>query len=142
MNVLYSSFIVTLNTLHDKIGTVALELQKEAAKQNLLITGPVHWFYFGANGNPDTLFTLLIAIPISRLPVTRDNILYAEFPAFRCLSATHSGSWSELAGTYKKMSDKINSDGLATYGVTREAYTNIDFARPGNNLTEIQIGIN
>jgi effector-binding domain-containing protein len=141
MNVLYSSFSVTLKTLHDKIGIVARDLQKEAAQQDLLVTGPVYWFYFGLDGNPDTVFTLQVAIPVSGKPVTKENMLYAELPEFKCLATTHSGSWSRFTETYGKLIQRISADGLQPVGMSREVYLNIDFEHADNNITEIQIGI-
>ncbi len=141
MKVLYSSFQVTLNTLHDKIGTVARDLQIEAGKQELLVTGPIYWLYYGVDGNPDTEFRLEIAIPIAGKPVEKPNMLYAELPVFKCLSSIHNGPWSGFAETYARLLKHVSDDGLKPNGVFREAYINIDFERQENNITEIQVGI-
>ena len=109
MNVLYSTFQTSLSTLHDKIGTVARDLYAEAARQHLLVAGPVYWMYYGADGTPETVFTLEIAIPISGIAEQNQNFLYKELPPFRCLSTLHEGAWSELKNTYGKMFAKVSA---------------------------------
>jgi len=141
MNVLYSSFQTSLLTLHDKIGTVARDLYGEAARQHLLVTGPVYWFYYGADGAPETVFTLEIAIPVSGIAETNDRFLYKELPSFKCLFVTHAGPWSELKEVYSRMIEKINADGLIMNDICREVYLNIDFSREECNLTIVQIGL-
>lgn len=141
MNVLYCTYQTSLLTLHDKIGTVARDLYAEAARQHLLVTGPVYWFYYGADGKPETIFTLEIAIPVSGTPLTNDRFLFNELPSFKCLSLLHTGAWSDLANTYNRLMEKILHDGLVMNGLCREAYINIDFSRDECNLTEVQIGL-
>jgi effector-binding domain-containing protein len=141
MNVLYCTHQTSLLTLHDKIGTVARDLYAEAARQHLLVTGPVYWFYYGADGKPETMFTLEIAIPISGQPETNERFLYNELPSFKCLSALHAGAWADLKNVYSQLMQKVAGDKLIMNGICREAYINIDFSRDHCNLTEVQIGL-
>ncbi|RZK47214.1 MAG: hypothetical protein EOO94_01155 [Pedobacter sp.] len=141
MNVLYCTFQTSLLTLHDKIGTVARDLYAEAARQHLLVTGPVYWFYYGADGVPETVFTLEIAIPVSGIPDTNAIFLYKEWGSFKCLSVLHEGAWSDLKLTYGKLFEKVQSENLALNGICREIYINVDFSRDEFNLTEVQIGL-
>jgi effector-binding domain-containing protein len=142
MNVLYCTFRTSLLTLHDKIGTVARDLYAEAARQHLLVTGPVYWFYYGADGTPETVFTLEIAIPISGTPETSENFLFKELSPFKCLSVVHTGAWSEMSSTYGRLFEKVGEDALVMNDVCREVYLNIDFSRDECNLTEVQLGLN
>jgi len=142
MNVLYSSFRTSLATIHDKVGTVARDLYAEAARQHLLVTGPVYWFYYGADGQPDTEFTLEIAIPVSGEPVPIGEFLFNQLPSFKCVSKTHEGAWAKLGETYGSIIEKITAENLEMNGVSREAYLNIDFSYDDRNLTEVQVGIN
>jgi len=141
INVLYSTFKTSILTIHDKIGTVARDLYAEAARQHLLVTGPVIWMYYGADGNPETVFNLEIALPVSGIAETSDRFLFKELPPFKCLFVTHPGAWSELKDVYAKMIDKIQHDGLVMNDVCREIYLNIDFSRDESNLTIVQIGL-
>ena len=141
INVMYKTFQTTLLTLHDKIGTVARDLYAEAARQHLLVTGPVYWLYYGADGNPETEFKLEIAIPLSGTPALTGEFLFRELPEFRCLSDLHTGSWTEMGHTYSRLIQKANEEGLAMNDVCREIYINIDFTRDDCNLTEVQLGL-
>jgi effector-binding domain-containing protein len=141
MNVLYCSFETSLLTLHDKIGTVARDLYSEAARQHLLVTGPVYWLYYGADGVAETIFKLEIAIPVSGIPETNDKFLFKELDSFKCLSVLHEGPWSDLKQTYEKLIAKVSIDNLAMNNICREAYINVDFSRDECNLTEVQIGL-
>jgi effector-binding domain-containing protein len=141
MNVLYSTFQTSMLTIHDKIGTVARDLYAEAARQHLLVTGPVYWFYYGANGVAETIFTLEIAIPVSGIPETSGNFLFKELESFKCLSVLHEGAWSDLKSAYEKLVEKVLKDNLATNDICREVYINVDFSRDESNLTEVQMGI-
>jgi effector-binding domain-containing protein len=141
MNVLYSSHQTILNTIHDKVGTVARELYAEAARQHLLVTGPVYWFYYGLDGNPQTVFTLEIAIPVSGQPYANGDYLFNELPAFKCIALTHTGSWANMKESYTKLMTEIAKQNLGMNGICREVYLNIDFSREDCNITEIQIGL-
>lgn len=141
MNVLYSTFQTSLTTLHDKIGTVARDLYAEAASQHLLVSGPAYWFYYGADGQPDTIFTLEIAIPVSGIAEPNGQFLFKELPPFHCLSLLHEGPWSDLKHTYAKLLEKAGTDKSAINGICREVYINIDFSREEYNLTEVQLGL-
>jgi effector-binding domain-containing protein len=141
MNVLYCTFQTSLLTIHDKIGTVARDLYAEAARQHLLVTGPVYWFYYGADGGPETIFRLEIAIPVSGIPEANETFLFKELGSFKCLSVLHEGAWSDLKNTYGQLFEKVGRDGLAMNDICREAYINVDFSRDECNLTEVQIGL-
>lgn len=141
MNVLYSSHRTSINTLHEYVGTVARDLYAEAARQHLLVTGPVYWSYYGMDGQPDTIFTLEIAIPVSGIAEMENGFLFKEFPSFKCLYTLHSGAWNQLPQTYESLMKNIQQKDLQMNGVFREVYYNIDFSRDENNLTEVQVGI-
>jgi effector-binding domain-containing protein len=141
MNVLYSSHQTSINKLHEHVGTVARDLYAEAARQHLLVTGPVYWSYYGMDGKPDTIFTLEIAIPVSGIADTENGFLFKEFPSFKCLYTLHPGAWNQLPQTYETLIKDVQQKGLQMNGVFREIYYNIDFSRDENNLTEVQVGI-
>jgi len=141
MNVLYCSYQASLLTLQDKVGTVAKELYAEAARQQLLVAGPQYWFYYGMDGNPETIFTLEIAVPVSGVPETNEHFLFKELPAFKCMSVIHEGAWTELKKTYEKLIGEITKQNLKMNGASREMYINVDFNREECNLTEVQVGI-
>jgi effector-binding domain-containing protein len=138
--VLFFSAQTTLAELSKYVALVAKELYAEAAKLQLLPTGPLQWVYLGADGKPDTIFTLEIALPVETLPV-QSAFKTKVLPAFSGAAALHTGNWNTLAATYDKLITEIYAAGKQLTGVCREQYSYIDFADPENNITEVIVGI-
>lgn len=140
VTVLYSSYQTTLNTLHQYVGTVLKDLLAEAADQNALISGPVYWVYHGADGKPDTTFTLEIALPVQGLSGS-GKFGIKQLPAFKALVHEHVGAWEELPAVYGRLLKYIDDRKIAINDECREIYVNIDFQNPGNNITTVQLGV-
>ena len=122
---------------------IAHELYSEACLNSLRVTGPVHWHYFGFDGNPSQTFTLEIALPVSQILADYDgNFHFKRTEAFRCLSLMHEGPWMEIPGSYEKAFHFIGANKLQPTSANRELYINVDFDHADANTTEIQIGIN
>jgi effector-binding domain-containing protein len=131
----------TIPELSTFAGKVARKLYAEAARQNLLPTGPLHWVYYGMDGKPDTVFTLEIALPVDGSAVEESLFLYKELPKFTCLSATHYGKWDNMHHTYEMLISEIKTSEKKMDGIFRELYLNIDFNKPENDVTIVQIGV-
>jgi len=141
VSVLYFTQKTTLNGLGQYVRTVARQLYREACRADLEVTGPIYWLYYGMDGQPDTEFTLEIA-----LPVTEPNAYAGEFstkalPSFRCVSGLHTQAWEEMPETYGQLISELTAHGCTMNGICREVYVQMDFKTPGNNVTEVQIGI-
>lgn len=122
---------------------VARDLFKEVAAQDLTVTGPMHWHYFGFSGDESKTFTLEIALPIADLPQEYDGRFhFKRTEPFRCVTITHEGSWYELPKSYGKLMEFVAKKNLTTNSINRELYINVDFRDSEANVTEIQIGIN
>lgn len=122
---------------------VGQELIKEAVSQNIPITGPVHWHYFGFTGDPNQTFTLEIAIPVGEIPEEYDGKFhFKRTESFKCLSLVHDGSWLDMPKSYGKAIEYLMSNKLQPNAVNREVYINADFKYPEANISEIQIGLN
>ena len=121
---------------------VAKDLFKEASAQDLTVTGPVHWHYFGFSGDESKPFTLEIALPIADLPQEYDGPFhFKRTEPFKCVALTHEGSWYEIPKSYGKLMEFIVTRKLTPKSINRELYVNVDFKDPDANVTEIQIGI-
>jgi effector-binding domain-containing protein len=121
---------------------VARDLFKEAVSQDLTVTGPVHWHYFGFNGDESQDFTLEIALPIADFPQEYDGRFhFKRTEPFHCVAMTHEGSWFELPKAYDRLMEFIAEQKLKPNAINRELYLNADFKDPEANVTEIQIGI-
>jgi effector-binding domain-containing protein len=132
---------VTLSDLQQIVGTSAKELFGQALKNDLFISGPIYWIYYGMDGNPDTVFNLDVALPVNGNSSSATEHHIKELDPFYCLSTIHEGAWDTLPGTYAGLMERVHADKLHLSGITRELYTNIDFNHPENNITEVQLGI-
>jgi effector-binding domain-containing protein len=141
MTVLYNTYQTTLRELQNFAGTAVKELYRHVVDLDLLVCGPQYWFYYGVDGNPDTRFTLEIAIPVhGRLPSNPPPYV-KHLPPFKCLSYRHEGSWEQLGEIYKEMMQFVSENELVMNGIFSEAYLHIDFMAQPNNITEVQIGL-
>jgi effector-binding domain-containing protein len=121
---------------------VAGELFKEAYENNLRITGPVHWHYFGFMGDENKPFTLEIALPVAEVIGEYDGKFhFKRTEPFSCVSIIHEGNWLEIPTSYGKLMKFLSKRKLKPKGVNREIYINADFANPEANITEVQLGI-
>jgi effector-binding domain-containing protein len=142
ITVLYYSEVTNLEGLAKLVRVKANELHKEAIKNKMDITGPVYWIYYGMDGNPQTNFTLEIAVPVLCQTQYEGNFLLKQLPEFKCASMIHYGSWYKMPGSYSYLISEVYKNNLALSGVSREVYLNIDFLDLEKNITEIQVGIN
>lgn len=123
--------------------SIGQELFKEAVAYNLPITGPVHWHYFGFEGDVNKPFTLEIALPVGEVPEAYDGKFhFKRTEPFKCVSAIHEGNWQDMPQSYGKLMQFIEANHLTPLASNREIYVNADFKHPEANVTEIQIGIN
>ncbi|WP_031529461.1 hypothetical protein [Dyadobacter crusticola] len=132
----------SLATLSEYVRVVAKRLYKDAIKNDFEITGPVYWIYEGADGNPETVFKLTIALPITpAAPVTGSEFRQKNLEPFQCISKQLQGEWSVLGAVYGELFSWIGSENKIPSGQNREIYINMDFENPAANITEVQVGI-
>jgi effector-binding domain-containing protein len=141
INFLFFRTETTVSEL-EKFLPIANELFKEAFENNLRITGPVHWHYFGFTGDMRKAFTLEIALPVAEILNDYDgNFHFKRTEEFKCVSLIHEGSWLELPKSYEKLIGFISKRNLKMNAINREIYINVDFASLEANITEVQVGI-
>lgn len=131
----------TLRTLAQYAPGVAERLYNEAAKLGLDVTGPVQWIYTGVNGDETAEFQLEIVLPIRQPGGQSDTFSYQTFPAFRCLSYTYTGAWSDFGEVYDALFGQLYRSGYQNDGRVREIYAAVDFQNQERCVTEIQIGL-
>lgn len=140
MTVLYSTHQTTLGQLNQFVGTVIKDLYAEAVANDILVSGPAYWIYKGMDGQPETIFTLEIALPIQG-SVKASRFATKELPAFKTASHLHEKAWTKIPATYAQLMQYVSMNNLRLTGEFREIYWNIDFENPENNLTEVQVGV-
>lgn len=122
--------------------SIGQALFKEAVAHNLLITGPVHWHYFGFTGDAAKSFTLEIALPVSGAVQEYNGPFHVKrSDPFRCVSMMHEGCWQDMPQSYGKLMSFLAENKLVPSAVNREIYVNADFVHPEANVTEIQVGV-
>jgi hypothetical protein len=152
MNVLFSTRKATLGDLPNFAGTLVRELYQYVTDLDLLVCGPQYWFYRALDGKPepaggglpilgDTKFTLEICLPVHGKIPTAVLPYFKRIPAFRCLSSRYEGPWEGLAEHYQRMVEHISANQLKTSGIFAESFLHLDFDRPENQITEVQIGL-
>lgn len=142
INFLYFRTETTVSELY-KFLSVGQDLFKEAVTQNIPVTGPVHWHYFGFKADANQAFQLEIAIPVGEIPEDYDGSFhFKRTEPFKCVMVRHEGSWLDIPASYGKAMEFMQQHKLTPTAVNREVYINADFKYPESNITEIQIGIN
>lgn len=139
--VYFKSFETTLKNLGVYVQNTPTEMYENLEKYGIQPTGHQIWSYYGGDGNPDTKFTLEIAIPVSKL-VSIEGMDFKELPEFKCASLIHKGPWHNLKNSYGALISEIYKSENSLASVCREVYIKCDFDNPENNITEIQVGIN
>ncbi len=121
---------------------VAKALFREAVNNDLHITGPVQWHYFGFTGDPNQSFAIEIALPVDQVKEGYDGTFHFKRTGnFKCVTTIHEGIWSDMPLAYGRLMKFMEMNGFEGSGVNREVYLNVDFMNPEAGITEIQIGI-
>lgn len=142
IHVLYFETRTSFQDIFQYVRVEARKLYQDAIRNDLEITGPVYWVYEGADGRPDTVFTLTIALPVTPPPHTIDSAYQLkQLETFECISETLYGNWDGLINTYGALFGEIMAQKLVMSGQSREIYLNMDFENPDRNITEVQVGI-
>ncbi|GAB3926818.1 GyrI-like domain-containing protein [Larkinella terrae] len=128
----------TLKDLGPFVRTVARNLYREAVRLDLEVTGPIIWQYEGVDGKPDTVFGLDIVLPIQAVQgEPADGLVFKKLEGWKCAYTEHDGSWDTLVATYGSFMSGLVRGGYQIGSLSREAYVNMDFENPANNVTQI-----
>jgi effector-binding domain-containing protein len=138
LTVLSSIHQTSLAEIH-QFGPVMAELYAEAGRKSF-INGPLHWIYYGMDGNRDTLFTLEIAIPV-RKAFQSSKFKVKELDFFKAITFPHEGPWEQLPGSHAQIMERLVENHIPVTNECREVFLNINFAEPEKNMTENQIGV-
>ena len=137
VTVLYSTHKTTLKEL-PQLSAVSKEVYTDAANHSF-VSGPVYWIYHGADGNPETVFTLEIAVPIQGF-FNSKKFSIKELAPFKAVVHRHEGPWDQLGMSYEEIMHFVESNRIPIKDEFREIYLNVDFQQPQNNITEVQVG--
>ena len=138
INVLYFTTSTTLKEVGQYAISVAKKLYAEAARQDLLPSGPIHWLYYNCNGIPDDPFTLEIALPVLVAPQQTSEFSFKELPSFHSVAYLFNGPWEKMYTAYDEIINWTKSNGYSLTEDFREVYL---FLNNDYQLTEINVGI-
>ncbi|GAB3328403.1 hypothetical protein GCM10027299_30650 [Larkinella ripae] len=128
----------TLPELNHFVRTIARQLYREAIRLDLEITGPIVWQYDGVDGNPETVFGLDIVLPVQQFQgEPADGLAFKKLEGWQCAYTEHDGGWDQLMTTYGPFMNGLVQGGYPIGSLSREAYVNVDFENPANNVTQI-----
>ena len=139
VTVLYSTHQVTIKQLGE-LGQTIKDLYAEAVKNDVFISGPLHFIYHGCDGNPDTVFTLEIAVPVQGA-VNSNKFQVKQLQPFQAITYLHDGPWEQLPESYTQIMKFVDDKKIPLNEEARELYLNMDFENPENNITLVQVGV-
>lgn len=131
----------SLKSIMELVGSTPDRLMAELVAQGIKPTGAQIWQYTGCDGNPETVFDLLICVPVEQRGQDRNGVAFLTLGSFRCACSMHEGSWNELGKAYEALMGEMVKGGLTMTTASREVYHRCDFENPQNCLTEIQLEV-
>jgi effector-binding domain-containing protein len=138
--VYFKQIQTTLKEIGNFVGNTPAVVAEEAIKNGFKIVGPQIWDYSGADGNPDTKFTVDICFQVEeKHGINNPNTKYLK--GFKSASYVLKGPWSSLGNAYSTLIAEMEAGGLKPSDACREVYHLCDFEDQNNCITEIQLGI-
>ena len=130
----------TLREIDKYVGNLPALVAEEAVKRGYKIVGPQIWNYIGADGNPDTEFSIDICFPVEQSPI-ENGAETKILDGFKAACHVLKGPWSELSNAYSTLLAEMGKEGFLPSINCREVYHLCDFNDQNNCITEIQMGI-
>ncbi|MEO7715521.1 MAG: GyrI-like domain-containing protein [Capsulimonas sp.] len=124
-------------------GEVPGMIYAAAEEQSLAVGGPIYFFYDGADGSMEKVFTLKIGVPLLERPEAEapGPFQVYEAPEFHCIAMDYIGGMPGIQNGYKMLMDAMKEQGLRATWETREIYKHwVDYDSP-ENVTELQLGL-
>ncbi|ASZ09957.1 GyrI-like domain-containing protein [Chitinophaga pendula] len=135
------SYQTSYKNLLSLVRVVAIDIFQAAVANGLEITGPQHWHYDGADGHPNTIFTLEIGVPVAAVKQVAPPYTCKTLPPFHCLGKSLHGTWLQLSDVYTSLINNAHQAGLQLNGQQRETYIQCNFDNPDAHITYIQVGL-
>lgn len=116
-------------------------LLQSIAKEQLTVSGPMEFIYFGASSDVNNIFTLQIALPVIDIKAVEAPYQVKEVGPFDYVSFLLEGSMENLDAAYGNAFAEIGAKQLQPSGEIREVYHVYKDYTSADNRTEVQIGI-
>ena len=122
-------------------GKVTGKLEAKAKELGVKCVGPCVFLYFGADGNPNTEFELVVGVPVDVEKGTAGPFKFRTTAAYRCLSMDYKGGMPGIGAAWGQLYAEAQKRGLKLIHEGREVYHKWVEFESSENLTELQIGI-
>lgn len=114
----------------------------EAAREaHLDVRGPVTFFYTGIDGDPKTVFTLEIGVPVMKQADAKAPYYFEKKPKFKCVATLYQGGVKGIGPAWMQFVSKLAAAGHAPTDQCREAYYYWETPDSPNNVVEFEQGI-
>lgn len=140
-HVFFHSEITTLKEIQEVAKREIEQMYAEAGQLGLKETGPMQFVYYGCDDNPETKFTLEIAMVVDGKKQNNGKYKFKELEEFTCATTTHHGDINEIGNTYEAFIPKVIQEGKQLSDQMREVYHHWVSPESTENVTEIQLGI-
>jgi len=107
----------SLKTIWNHIQVLPNDIMNEMVQKKVNAQGPQIWIYKGADGNPETIFDLMVGFPVENNKID-SNI--TSLNDFKCATTIHKGDWSKFNETYCLVIGEVIKNGLQLSGECRE----------------------
>lgn len=141
-NFFYSEGKTTLNKIHEYADMEVPRILEQMKALDLKEAGPMEFIYLGATSDPNTEFTLRIAVPVLNEHQATNGFHFAKTAEFKCVSTEYKGDVSNMFPVYEKIYEEIYKNQFQPNTEIREVYHLWENPTSEKNITEIQIGIN
>jgi len=132
---------LTLSDIPAYADSIIPKLYEEAEALCLDITGASEFIYMGSDGCEDTVFELLIVLPIKARREQPVAFSYFESAPFTCACLDYRGSMADIGTGWGRLMDSVMQSGLSVTDQCREVYTTWLGFDSEENITELQVGV-
>jgi len=116
-------------------------LHEVIAQLELEIISPPEFIYFGIDGDPSTLFDLLITLPIKEKKAAPAHFDYYQSEAFKCATVEYVGSMPGIKQAWNTLYQAVAAAGLRPNNQCREICNKWVGFDSMENVIELQLGV-
>jgi effector-binding domain-containing protein len=138
---IYRQTTTTLATMSDFIEDSNQAFEAKTKSGDCRPSGPMVFVYEGADGNPDTEFTLKIGVPIPADQKPIEGFEIVDLPKFESVSSVYCGPMSGMKDAYGQLIGELFQMGYEPTSISRETYFHFEGMDSENDITLISVGV-
>lgn len=141
MRYLFKQSKTTLATMGPFIESFNEAIMAGVKAGKLSPDGPPVFVYEGADGNPDTQFTLKVGVPVREDQKPLDGFEIVELPKYESVSSVYCGSMAGMGEAYGKLFGELMELGYEPVGTSRETYLHWEGMDSENDITLLSVEV-